>query len=565
MNYVSKPVLTGLIVLAMMGKAVAAEVVLQVRDTGEKFNAELVGFNGRAYTVNHKTFGRINLLIDKFTCIAGACPEMAGAVKHSYGIFGSNTIGSKLMPALIEAYAQNAELSTIKRPGKSQEESEFQLTDEQGEEVATINLHSYGSSTAFPALASGEALIGMSSRPIKNEEVALLSPIGIGGPKDSGFEQVLALDGLLIIVAPQNPLASISVADLARIFSGEVRDWSQLGLPSGPINLYARDQKSGTFDTFKSLVLKPALVDISPEATLFESNVELSDAVAADPRGIGFTGFAYKRKARSVAISTACGITQNPSVFNVKTEEYPLSRRLFVYTRPTLDERHASELINFLTTGKAQNVISKSGFINQAPERLPFGEQSERIAAAFNVPQESFNLTKMKQLVGDIKNFSRLSNTFRFRTNSSTLDTKAQGDITRLAKELTSDRFANSEVMLIGFTDSLGDFESNLSLSLERAASVRQSLVWSSGGRLNAERLNVRGYGELMPVNCNTDAIGRNQNRRVEIWIGGETGSGILEASSDPAPQPTSGVPVENEQSQILVDQFLEWHRDQIN
>src|SRR5208337_4554653 len=100
--------------------------------------------------------------------------------------------------------------------------------------------------------------------------------------------------------------------------------------------LYARDAKSGTFDTFDNLVLKPGNLKISPEAKRFESSPDLSDETARDPDGIGFAGFAYIRNAKPLAISSVCGIVSTPEVFSVKTKEYPLSRRLYLYTTPSL-------------------------------------------------------------------------------------------------------------------------------------------------------------------------------------------------------------------------------------
>src|SRR5262249_8699783 len=147
------------------------------------------------------------------------------------------------------------------------------------------------------------------------------------------FEHVLALDGVLVLVSPDNPLSGLTMNEIAGIFAGTIRDWSALGRGSGPINIYARDDKSGTFDTFNSLVLRPRHLALRKDAKRCESSEELSDEVARDRNGIGFAGFAYLRNTKALTITSDCGISSAPNAFNVKSEEYPLARRLFLYTK----------------------------------------------------------------------------------------------------------------------------------------------------------------------------------------------------------------------------------------
>jgi len=121
-----------------------------------------------------------------------------------------------------------------------------------GGAVKTIMIAAHGSSTAFDGLATGGADIGMSSRPAKPEEVDRLKALGdLLGPAS---EHVVGLDGLAVIVHKSNPISTIGKDQLTAIFAGQVTDWSQLGAAArgktGPIALLARDNKSGTFDTF---------------------------------------------------------------------------------------------------------------------------------------------------------------------------------------------------------------------------------------------------------------------------------------------------------------------------
>src|SRR5207249_5276293 len=141
-------------------------------------------------------------------------------------------------------------------------------------------------------------------------------------------ENVLTLDGVAVLVHRNNPVSVLTMQQLADIFSGKITDWAQVGGSPGPIYLYAPDENSGTLDTFKSIVLGTR--PISTRASRFEDSVRLSDAVAADTNGIGFTGNLFARNAKMLAVSQPDGKPLLPTAFNVATGDYPLSRRLFL-------------------------------------------------------------------------------------------------------------------------------------------------------------------------------------------------------------------------------------------
>ena len=89
-------------------------------------------------------------------------------------------------------------------------------------------------------------------------------------------EQVIAIDGLAIVVHPGNPVDSLTTAQLARLFAGEIRNWRELGGQDLPVRLHARDDRSGTYDTFNELVLARQGKSLWSDARRYESNDELS-------------------------------------------------------------------------------------------------------------------------------------------------------------------------------------------------------------------------------------------------------------------------------------------------
>ena len=212
-----------------------------------------------------------------------------------FSIHGSNTVGAALAPNLVKEYLSQKGVEQIELVNTAVEnETVIRGVVPATRTSLSVVIEAHGSGTGFKGLNSGSAQIAAASRPVKNKEVQLLKAKADMRASDS--EHIVGIDGLAVIINPQNPVEDLSVNEIAEIFSGGYRDWSELGGKPGPIHVYARDNNSGTWDSFKGMVLgkQKKLID---NAERFESNDELSDRVAGDTGGIGFVGLASVRNA----------------------------------------------------------------------------------------------------------------------------------------------------------------------------------------------------------------------------------------------------------------------------
>ena len=255
-----------------------------------------------------------------------------------------------------------------------------------------------------------------------------------------------------------------------------------------------------------------------PSAFAATDNVEASNYVDKNPGAIAYVGFAFKRGQKPLTLVSECGIGSTPDAFSVKTEEYNLFRRLYLYNRGDLSDQMARDFVSFATSDDANGVITQSGFINLGVERVEMGLGSAR---AREVLQSGTNASEQRlanDMLTMLANNDRLSSTFRFRTGSAILDQRAESDLTRLVHYL-ADAPAGTQVTFVGFADSMGDFGANLSLAQARAAQVQSALEAASGGCLSNVTFTSTGFGELSPAACNSSDSGRQINRRVETWI----------------------------------------------
>lgn len=411
-------------------------------------------------------------------------------------IQGSNTIGAALGPALVEGLLSEQGLRKIHRETPDTA-NELRIVGEtvQGRRVL-VEVAAHGSSTGFTALKTASADLAASSRPIKDSELASLQ--SLGDLKSPSAEQVIAIDGLAIILHPDNPLNQLDTVQLARIFSGEVKTWEDIGGRGGPIHLYARDDQSGTYDTFKELVLSGRGKTLGSAAKRFESSEQLSDAVSADPQGIGFIGLPYVRRAKAVAIVDGQSQAMLPLNSLIATEDYPLSRRLFFYLPPTGKNPWAQALVAYAQSSKGQAIVAANGFIAQTVQAMA-------VTPNALMPEGYQSLSRHAQ---------RLSVNFRFEEGSASLDNKARQDLTRVLDYIKQQDKMSGQVTLVGFGDAKSDPARADLLSKLRAMAVRRELVKS--GVVFRE---IRGFGAEMPVAANSADEGRIKNRRVEVWV----------------------------------------------
>lgn len=434
------------------------------------------------------------LLLLPFYAVAAALPvpDQGPALR----IQGSNTIGAALGPALVKGLMEHQGLQAVHaEPGEGANEQRVIGKTRQGKSVI-IEVAAHGSSTGFSALKNASADLAASSRPIKDSELVDLEPLG--DLKSPEAEQVIAIDGLAIILHPQNPLTTLNTAQLAQIFNGEVSTWEALGGTGGAIHLYARDDQSGTYDTFKELVLRLRGKPLAASAQRFESSEGLSDAVSHDPHGIGFIGLPYVRQAKAVAIVDGDSQPMPALTSLIATEDYPLSRRLYFYWPPANRNPWAKALVDFTQSSKGQAIVAANGFIAQQVQAIG-------VAPRDSMPESYQAIARDAQ---------RLTVNFRFEEGSASLDNKARQDLQRVVAYIRSHGKLDRHVTLVGFGDAKNDPQRAALLSKLRAMAVRRELV-KSGVVLR----DIRGFGAQMPVAANTADEGRIKNRRVEVWV----------------------------------------------
>jgi len=439
-----------------------------------------------------------------------------GPADASISFAGSDTVGFGLLPFLLEDFANTID-ATADINVMSETETFVRYLGPDETELSSIYVNSTGSGDATDALETKASVFGMTSRPIKDEEAQRLIATGSRDLRNTDLETVIAVDSLAVVTHPTNPVSEISVSDLGAIYLGQIDNWSQVGGPDAPITVLSRDDGSSTRSVFERAIFSGEEPPLAERVTYpGGDNPEIAAAVKDDPLAIGYVGFAYSEGLKRLDLTSVCGITSVATSFAVKTEEYPLGRRLYLYNREDNMPEEAIRFLQYALSPDADDAIAQSNFVNFAVERTPLSpSRYDSSYADLRVPSAA---QAAEQLKDDLSLWDRLSTTVRFRTASFRLGKKERNDIDRLISTL-SELPQGTQIAAVGFTDDVGSFDANLSLSQQRAQAVAEAIGSIATERNLDLQIDTRSYSELSPSVCNVDTNGRAINRRVEIWI----------------------------------------------
>ncbi len=210
----------------------------------------------------------------------------------------------------------------------------------------TVGYNPTGSGSGITAVSEGRCDIGLASRALKDDEKA-------AGLK----ETVLALDGIAIIVNPENKVSDLTVEQIAKIYTGEITNWKDVGGDDAEIVLIGREAGSGTRDGFESITGTKDSCKYRQELT---STGDVITTVTGNPNAIGYASLAsVKDTVKAISVN---GVA--PSEATVSDGSYEVQRPFVLVTKEGVELSKAAQLFFDYATGKdAADIISAAGAV----------------------------------------------------------------------------------------------------------------------------------------------------------------------------------------------------------
>lgn len=215
-----------------------------------------------------------------------------------------------------------------------------------------ISLSGGGSGNGIKALNDGLCQVAMSSRDMKANEKELATSKGINPVRIA-----VAVDALVPVTHPSNPLTNLSADQLRDIYMGKITNWKELGGIDSKIVVISRDTSSGTYETWEEMIMKKQKV--APSALLQASNGAVVQAVSKNKNAIGYVGFGYLDK--SIKKINVNGLEATPAT--ALSREWPIARELYIFTNGQ-PQGAIKQLVDYLLDPlKGQKAVLEVGFI----------------------------------------------------------------------------------------------------------------------------------------------------------------------------------------------------------
>ena len=223
--------------------------------------------------------------------------------------------------------------------------SEQFMADNSG---VTVTYDPTGSGAGIEAASNGSADIGLASRALKDEEKA-------GGLT----ETIVALDGIAVIVNADSKVEDLTVEQIAKIFTGEITDWSEVGGDAGTISCIGREAGSGTRDGFESITGTKDACKLDQELTSTGSVIE---AVAGNPNAIGYASLSAVEDKNTVKAVTVGGVACTEET--VLDGSYAIQRPFVLVTKTGETRSPAAQaFFDYATSSTASQLIKAAGAV----------------------------------------------------------------------------------------------------------------------------------------------------------------------------------------------------------
>ncbi|MEM9971160.1 MAG: phosphate ABC transporter substrate-binding/OmpA family protein [Pseudomonadota bacterium] len=465
-------------------------VRLTAPDGGLEIEGELLSVDGEFFRLQTE-FGPVTLDAGGMACAGAACPSPEDSVV-GVTLAGPTDLLDGLLRPIMTGFARDRGWSFVEAPDGPKTTTWTLIDPLDGRDIAVWTV---GRNVPKPDLV-----------------VSRLST-----PPEL-FGDVIALDAMVLLVAPDNPVATLSTRTLRLMLEGRLDRWPEVltGIADAAapdINLHLP-----TDLTFFGRIWPYAPVAPSARAVFYDDALGgLSDAVADDPGAVGVAPISQLGGATPLVMAGPCGRVFPATPFRIKAEDYPLTQPIYIERLTAFPPRVVRDFIGFAQSEKAQEIIRRTGLIDQSIARLPFSRQSARLANAVSSGgDDAVAQAQVARMIRTLARADRLSLSFRFEDGQAALDATSRSNVRQLAEAIEDGAFEDEELLFVGFTDGLGPAEANLRLSRQRAETVAEAVKQALTG--SPQRILTDGFGESLPMACDDAHWGREINRRVEVW-----------------------------------------------
>lgn len=469
--------LTAAFCLSTIPAALADDVTVSARNGALSVSGTLLSYDGETYRLRSQ-WGDLTIEASAVECSGPGCPDLRRFAPTLKIALEPWLIDSLLAPRL-SLYAR-AQGLTLERP----ETHKFALINGAKPLLYVTTLPLNGAPQ--PLLAAGEADVAMGHADTSSQSARLLARIP-----------------LRVVTSHDAPAGALPHATLA----ANPRNWSGLGITADQPLIWHHLAQGGLLDRAIT-----ARFGAAPQSARSAATTEqLIAGLRADPWGISLLPALdpVPEGLTARTLVSGCDLTLDQSEFATALGTHPLSLPITLLEAPHKLPAPARALLETLSqSGRPELDLTLRRSLSQQPTRL------QNAILALN---DETALSDLRQAIATLATSAQLPIQFHPRADG-TFAPEAD-DIARLAALIEAGSFKGESLLLVGFTDSRGTAKENEKTALARAEALRAALIKAAPDAPQGTEMIALGFGEIMPVACNSSAQSREANRRIEVWV----------------------------------------------
>lgn len=501
----------------------AQQVVLESTDQFISVQGEIVGYNGVMVRVR-TVVGEMAVPASEVVCFGDACLDVIA--NNDFGLTAAsfqNVVGATapqetggaadLQIAFASASYQSA-YNTVAGAfsGASVDDAGVvTLQDETGASI--VSLTASDDPAAADILVATVPLGGTSSR-------TYASPAD-WAVTDSPSHQLIGLQSYSVVVAPNAGITSISMNDLARVYAGEVTNWSQIGgadMGVLPLQLPTTSRVRSALD---ALIMEPAGKQIAGNVLTMSDEAGIVASINQFPGSISVVSGASADAAQTIPVSGSCPVAVAATPFSIASGDYPLVRPVMARFNASAGGALTSALFDFAATTQAQTALSAEGFDSFAARPQASTDQNARLSQLLSADLDDAQRTAAGQMFQVLFGAQRMSPTLTGGAASGPEGAWNRAMLQSVIEAIADPANSGREVILVGFGESTAGSQAAIDASAAAAADIRAALAAEAGSRIAGNNVSLVsfGFGNVSLPTCVDGQVAGSEYTRVEVWL----------------------------------------------
>lgn len=500
----------------------AQEVNLRSEDEFISVSGQIVGFNGVMVRVA-TTVGTVAVPASEVICYGDGCLEFLAintfgltadafqaVVPDGAEVKSDNLTVAFASPAFDAAYGIIADAFAATGDAT---QSDDQLTLQDAVSNDTLTLTVSDDAAAADILVETVSLDGTAPQVFAN----------VFGWAGGGAlaQQLVGLQSFSVMVAPNAGIESITVNDIARIYAGEVTNWSQIGGADMNVLPLQLPTSQPLRAEMEALIMAPAGKTIAANVLTMSDETGISASINQFPGSMSVVSTQAANAALVVPVAGACGLAVSATPFNIVSGDYPLVRPVMATYKNTPSTSLVTDLFDFAATDDVQDQLVQAGYIDYGAAVQNAAEKNVRLSQLLGATLDPAQRDAAAQMFQVLFDANRMSPTITGGPASSAEGAWNRAMMQSVIAAVADPANAGRELIFVGFGESTAGSQTAIEASAAAAANMQAALVAAAGGALAAGgfTLSSYGFGDVSKVTCIDGQVAGSDYTRIEFWI----------------------------------------------